>query len=297
MKKIGFIGLGSMGKPMATNLLKAGFPLTVYDIREEPLAEMQRAGAMIARSTREVGEGNDTVIVMVLTYPQVMEAISPPEGALAGMRSGSTLIIMSTISPREVEEAERVASKSGVTVIDAPVSGGRRGAEEGSLTIMVGGEGKAVSENEALFKAMGKNVYHVGEKVGLGQAMKMTNQILVIANTLAIAEALVVAKKLGLNLDNVFKVISNSHGDSFAFRTFGSKMISGDYETGGAINTLSKDSRVIMNTGIELEIPLPISSVTYQLCQMAESRGLGRQSVPTLVKVLEELSGVKLHDS
>ena len=164
-RKVGFIGLGSMGKAMATNIVRAGYPLTVFDIRKEPLAEMEKLGARVTKSAREVGEESDTVIVMVLDFQQVKTAVLPPEGALGGMRKGTTLIITSTITPQDVTEMESVAREHGISVIDSPVSGGRLRAEDASLALMVGGEEAVVKENEDILKAMGSNVFHVG-KVG-----------------------------------------------------------------------------------------------------------------------------------
>ncbi len=290
-KKIGLIGLGSMGKPMATNLLKANFPLTVYDIREEPLVEVKKLGAKVAKNAKEVGAASDTVIVMVLNYLHMQETVLPPAGVLSGMKRGSTLIVTSTIAPHDVEAMEKVAHESGVTVIDAPVSGGRIGAEEGSLSIMIGGNDKAIHENEAIFRTLGKNIYHVG-KVGQGQAMKMINQILYTANLVALAEALVVAKKFDLNMKQVLEVQGNGSADSRVLRTCGPRILARDFEPKGAIDVLTKDTGIIMDTGLALDIPLPISSVSYQLYRIAASRGLGREYGSSVIKVFEDFAGV-----
>jgi len=294
-KKIGFIGLGLMGKPMALNIAKANFPLMVYDVREEPLAELAKLGAKVAKSAKEVGRESDIVVVMVSSYSQVKEAAFPPEGALGGMRSGSTLIITSTILPREVEEVEKIAKQSGVVVIDSPVSGGTSRAEEGTLTFMVGGDEEAMRNSQDVLQAMGQHIYHVG-KVGQGQAVKIINQILVSANIVSVAEAMVMAKKLGLNLPKLVDIISNSGGDSSVFRKMAPQMIAGDFTTKAAVNLFTKDTGIIMKTGLELEVPLPISSISYQVWRMAEARGLGQQDASVLVKVLGEIAGVKFGD-
>ena len=295
-KKIGFIGLGLMGKPMALNIAKANFPLIVYDVREEPLDELAKLGAKVAKSAKEVGRESDIVVVMVSSYSQVKEAAFPPEGALGGMRSGSTLIITSTILPREVEEVEKIAKQSGVVVIDSPVSGGTSRAEEGTLTFMVGGDEEAMRNSEDVLQAMGQHIYHVG-KVGQGQAVKIINQILVSANIISVAEAMVMAKKLGLNLPKLVDIISNSGGDSSVFRIMAPLMIAGDFTARAAVNLLTKDTGIIMKTGLELEVPLPISSISYQMWRMAEARGLGQQDASALVKVLGEIAGVKFGDA
>jgi len=294
-KRIGFIGLGSMGKPMATNILKAGFPLTVYDVRKEPLAEMEKLGANIAKNVKELGKVSDTVVVMVLNYPQIKEVVFPPEGVLGGMQNGSTLIITSTISPLEIVEVEKVASQSGVAVIDSPVSGGHERAVEGALVLMVGAEEKVFKENEPLLKTMGKHVYNTGG-VGKGQTVKMINQLLVSVHHVATAEALVMAKKLGVDLKALHDIISNSLGDSAIWRMFGPRMITRDFEPRGAVSTLTKDSRIIMQTAVELGTPILVSSIAYQVLRMADSRGLGEKDSASIITIFEDYAGIKMID-
>ena len=294
-KRIGFIGLGSMGKPMATNILKAGFPLTVYDIRKEPLAEMEKLGANIAKSVKELGKVSDTVVVMVLNYPQIKQIIAPPDGLLGGMRRGSTLIVTSTISPLEIVEIEEMARQHGVTVVDSAVSGGHERAVEGTLVLMVGAGEKAFKENKPLLKAMGKHVYYTGG-VGKGQTVKMINQLLVGAHQVAAAEALVMAKKLGMDLKVLHEIISNSLGDSAIWRMFGPRMIDRDFEPRGAINTMTKDLRAIMQTAVELGTPILVSSITYQVLNMADSRGLAEKDCAALITIFEDYAGIKMND-
>jgi len=292
---IGFIGLGSMGKAMATNISKVGFSLTVYDIRKEPLAEMEKIGVKVAKSTKELGQQCDTIVVMVLNYPQIKEVVFPPEGVLGGMKNGSTLIITSTISPLEMVEVEKVASKSGVAVMDSPVSGGHERAIEGTLVLMAGAEEKVFKENEPLLKAMGKHIYYTGG-VGKGQTVKMINQLLVGAHQVAAAEALVMAKKLGMDLNVLHNIISNSLGDSAIWRMFGPRMIDRDFEPRGAINTMTKDLRAIMQTAVDLGTPILVSSITYQVLNMADSRGLAEKDCAALITIFEDYAGIKMSD-
>jgi len=294
-KKIGFIGLGSMGKAIATNLIKANLPLTVYDIREEPLVEMRKLGANIAKSAKELGQECDTVVVMVLNYPQLKNAVFPPEGVLGGMRSGSTLIVTSTISPLEIMEVEKVAQECGVAVVDSPVSGGREGAIKASLVLMVGADEKVFKDHEYILKAMGKHIYYTGG-VGKGQTVKMINQLLVGVHQVATAEALTMAKKLGMDLKVLHEIVSNSVGDSAVWRMFGPRMIDRDFEPKGAINTMTKDSRVIMQTAVELGTPILISSVAYQVFRMADARGIGAKDVAAIITIFEEYAGIKSSD-
>ncbi len=294
-KRIGFIGLGSMGKAMATNISKAGFSLTVYDIRKEPLAEMEKIGVKVAKSAKELGQQCDTIVVMVLNYPQIKEVVFPPGGVLGGMKNGSTLIVTSTISPLEIMEVEKMASQHGVEVVDSPVSGGHERAVEGALVLMVGAGEKAFKENEPLLKAMGKHIYYTGG-VGKGQTVKMINQLLVGAHQVAAAEALTMAKKLGMDLKVLHEIISNSVGDSAVWQMFGPRMINRDFEPKGAINTMSKDMRSIMQTAVDLSTPIFISSIPYQVFEMAESRGLGGKDVAAIITIFEEYAGIKMSD-
>lgn len=290
-KRVGFIGLGVMGKAMATNIARAGFPLTVFDVRKEPLAEMEKLGARVARSAREAGEESDTVIVMVRDYQQVKEVALPPDGALGGMRKGTTLIVTSTITPQEIMEVDSVASEHGISVIDSPVSGGRLRAEDASLALMVGGDDAVVKENEEVLKTMGSNFFHVG-KVGQGQAMKIVNQILVSANIVSVAEAMLMAEKLGINLQTMYDVITRGAGSSEVLKGMGPQMLNRDFSPGATVDIFVKDTGIIMDTARALDIPLPVSSTIYQIYRMARARGLGPKDATSVLELLEEFAGL-----
>ncbi len=289
-KKVGFVGLGTMGKRMAANILKAGFPLTVYDVRPEPVTELERMGARAARDVLEIGEASDAVVVMVLNYPQVQKVTLPPQGLLGSMKQGTTLIVTSTVTPQHIVELAQTAARQGVGVIDAPVSGGHAAAA-GSLSLMAGGQEEVVKKHWDILAAMGRNVFHVG-KVGEGQAVKIVNQILVSANIASLAEALVIAKKLGLDPDAVLNVISKSAGDSFVLRSIGPQMAAGDFEPRATVDILCKDTQNIMDTALALDMPLLISGLNYQIYHMARARGLGQKDVAALVQLFEELAGL-----
>ncbi len=294
-KRVGFIGLGSMGKAMATNILKAGFPLTVYDIRKEPLAEMEKLGAKVAKSVKKVGEECDTVVVMVLNYPQTKQVVLPPEGLLSSLRKGSTLIVTSTISPLEIMEVDKAARQYGISVVDSPVSGGHERAVEGTLVLMAGAEKKVFKDHEYILKAMGKHIYYTGG-VGKGQTVKMINQLLVGVHMVAAAEALIMARKLGMDLKVLHEIISNSLGDSAVWKMFGPRMIDRDFEPRGSVNTMTKDSRSIVQTAVELGTPILISSIPYQIFRLAESRGLGEKDIASIITIFEEYAGIKMSD-
>jgi 3-hydroxyisobutyrate dehydrogenase len=291
-RKVGFIGLGSMGKAMAANIAGAGFPLTVFDIRKEPFAEMEKLGARVAGSAREVGKESDTVIVMVLDFQQMKRAVLPPDGVLGGMREGATLIITSTITPQDVIEIENAAREHGISVIDSPVSGGRLRAEDASLAMMVGGDDAVVRENQDILKTMGSNLFRVG-KVGQGQAMKIINQMLVSASIVSVAEAMVMAEKLGIDLQTMYDVITRSAGTSEVLQNMGPQMIARDFTAPKVtVDILVKDTGIIMDTIKSLDIPLPLSSMVYQVYRMARARGLGQKDVVSVFQLLEEFAGL-----
>jgi 2-hydroxymethylglutarate dehydrogenase len=290
-KKVGFIGLGSMGKAMATNILKAGFPLTVYDVRPEPVAELEKIGARATKTVTEVGAKSDAVVVMVLNYHQVREVTLPPEGLLSSIRRGATLIVTSTITPQNITELAQAAGQYEVEVIDSPVSGGHASAEAGTLSLMAGGKEEVVKQHWDILKAIGGNVFHVG-KVGQGQAVKVINQILVSANIASLAEALVMAKKLGLDLNSVLNVISKSAGDSFVLKSMGPQMVAGDFKPRATIDIFCKDTQCIMDTALALDVPLLISSLNYQVYRMARAKGLGKEDASALFQFFAEFAGL-----
>ena len=291
-KKLGFIGLGSMGRPMAANIVKAGYPVTVFDVCEEPLVALREMGAEIAGSAREVGQKSDTVVVMVPGYSQMKEAVLPPDGVLGGMSRDATLIITSTLSPAEIMVVEKAARQLGVNLIDSPVSGGYIRAAEATLTLMAGGDDEVVSRHRAILEVMGNHVFHVG-KVGQGQSVKLINQMLVSANVVSVAEALVMANKLGLDLASVVDVVSKSGGDSFVLKSMAPAMIARDFKPRAAVSIFTKDTGIIMETARELNVPLLVAGTVYNICRMADALGFGREDVSSVIKVFEALSGIK----
>lgn len=290
-KRVGFIGLGVMGKAMATRIARDGYPLTVFDIQKEPLAEMEKLGARIAGSAGEVSRDSDTVIVMVRDYQQVKDVVFPPGGVLSSMRQGTALIITSTITPQDVIEVESVARERWVSVIDSPVSGGKARAEDASLALMVGGDDAVVKENEDILKVMGSNIFHVG-KVGQGQAMKIINQILVSANIASVAEAMVMAEKLGINLQTMYDVITRGAGTSEVLQMMGPSMLAKDYTPRATVDIFVKDTGIIMDTVRTLDISLPVFSAVYQVYRMARARGLGSKDVTSVLQLIEEFAGI-----
>ena len=206
-KRIGFIGLGIMGKPMARSLLKAGYTLTVYNRSRSAVEALQANGAAGARSPQEVAERSEVVITMVTDTPDVRQVIVGDTGVLAGMRAGGVIIDMSTISPSVTREIAEVARAQGVHFLDAPVSGGEGGAVAGTLSIMVGGDAAVFTDCLPILQALGKNIIYMGGN-GTGQLTKLCNQIAVAVTNLAMSEALIFATKAGVDLEKMHQAIS-----------------------------------------------------------------------------------------
>ena len=214
IRKVGFIGLGTMGKPMAINIAKAGFDLMIYDIREEPLRELGTLGVKIARSAKEVGEYADIIEIAVLDDAQVEAVGFGDAGVLMGARAGAIVAIHSTVLPKTLKAITENASSKNIIIVDAPISGGETGAYEQRLCYMVGGSKESVDQCREVFATSGAEILHLGE-VGTGTAAKIINQILVCINMLAMFEGVSVAEKAGLDLKLLQKVIHNSAGQSY----------------------------------------------------------------------------------
>lgn len=294
IKRIGFAGIGRMGKPMSINVLKAGFPLTVYDKNKQALKEMEQLGASVAQNARQLGEHSDVLIIMLFNYEQIAEVVLAPQGALNGMKRDSTLIIMSSVDPQEVREIGSIAAKKGVAVLDAPVSGGIIKAEKGELSIMVGGNAESFNDNLTLFQVMGQNVKYVG-KLGSGSALKLINQIMVEVNYVATVEAMAMAEALGLDLEQVFQMVTKSLRNSEVFQRSAPRIINRDFSPEGCVDIAVKDTKNILKTAMELGIPLPMCTAAHYVFSIAKSLGYGAQHHASLIKIYESFSQSERH--
>jgi 3-hydroxyisobutyrate dehydrogenase len=275
MKRIGFIGLGIMGRPMSQNLLKAGYPVTVFNRSRPSVDALVQAGAKAASSPKEVAENSDVVITIVTDTPDVQQVILGKDGVLQGARKGLVVIDMSTISPKVTREISAELNKAGAAMLDAPVSGGDKGAREATLTIMVGGPEDAFNECLPILQAMGKRVTRMGDS-GAGQLTKLANQILVVGNMIGVCECLVFAKKAGLDQ----KKVIDSLGD-------------GDYAPGFKVKLLQKDLKLVLASANELGVALPGSGMGHQLYNALEAAGKGEEGTQALIKIFEELAGLR----
>ncbi|MDP2901287.1 MAG: NAD(P)-dependent oxidoreductase [Candidatus Bathyarchaeota archaeon] len=293
MKRIGFIGLGLMGSGMTMNILKAGFPLTVWNRTPSKMEALVKAGAKAARSPREVAERSDIVIDIVTDSSDVEQVLLGPEGVVHGARPGTIVIDMSTISPIKTREMAAKLGEKGIRMLDAPVSGGDIGARNGTLSIMVGGEKDAFDEAVPVFQAMGKTITHIGGH-GDGQVTKAVNQILVGMNMLAVAEALMFASKAGVDLKKVHAAVAGGAAGSWQLTNNGAKLLVGDLEPGFKVKDYVKDLRIIMETAAETKMPLLGTAVVQQMFRELDAEGLRDKGTQAVIIPVEKLANKRL---
>lgn len=292
-KSIGFIGLGIMGKPMARNLLKAGFPLTVYSRRHSSIEELIADGAAGARSPREVAALSDVIITIVTDTPDVRQVVLGENGVLSGIRPGATIIDMSTISPSATREIAAAVREKGADFLDAPVSGGEGGAIAGTLSIMVGGQEETFTASLSILQAMGKNIIHVGG-TGAGQLTKLCNQIAVAVTNLAMSEALIFGAKAGIDLEKMHKAISGGAAGSWQLSNLAPRIFQRDFAPGFMVKLQQKDLRLVSQEADQMHLALPATSLVHSLFNALESTGASDEGTQALVKVLETLAGVEV---
>ena len=291
--KVGFIGLGAMGGPMALNLLKHGFSLVVHDIDSSKLEPALAAGAAVALSPEAVAAAVERTILIVETTDQAESVIIGEHGIIYGASPGHIVLCMSTIDPFAARRfADRLAER-GIAMLDAPVSGGTVRAKSGELSIIVGGAAETYAACEDLFRAMGKNLFHVGAQ-GQGLAMKLVNNMLGQVATVAIAEALVFGVKAGLDPNKIYEVIRVSTGSSVQFENRVPRMLRRDFTPGGTIDISFKDQDLETSFAKRLGVPLLLANLTQQVYQMARAQGLNKEDGSAIIKVFEELAGVKI---
>lgn len=292
-ERVGFIGLGIMGSGMARNLLKAGFPLQVWNrtaSRAEPLVA---EGATAAESPAALAAASDIIITCVSDTPDVEAVILGEDGVIAGARSGALVIDMSTISPQATIAIGEQLAERGIHMLDAPISGGSEGAARGTLSIMIGGDEADVARAQPVFAAMGKTITHVGGH-GAGQTVKLVNQILVVGNTLAMCEALLFAQAGGVDLQKAFEAVSPGAAGSWMFSNRAPQILRRDWRPGFTIDLQQKDLRLVLQAADSLGVPVPTTSMIFNLYRTLQARGLGAEGNHGLVKALEHLAGFEV---
>ncbi len=294
MERVGFVGLGIMGAPMARNALKAGFPVTVTNRTPGRAKPLEEAGATAVRTPREVAERSDLVVTMVTSSPDVEAVTFGPDGVASGAHANLLAIDMSTISPAASREIAKraAANRPPFKTLDAPVSGGEVGAVEARLAIMVGGDEADVKRAMPLFEALGKTIVHIGDH-GAGQACKLANQIAVAINNLGVSEALVFAKAQGIDLERTRQVIAGGAGSSWAMQNYAPKMLAGDFRPGFMVDLQQKDLRLVLDNAYGDHVSLPGTALVHALYTALQKDGGGRDGNHALLKVIERLSGVE----
>jgi 2-hydroxy-3-oxopropionate reductase len=293
MERIGFIGLGAMGKPMARNLLAAGYPLVVASRSPAPVRELEGEGASPADTPREVAERSDVVITMLPDTPDVESVVTGEDGVLEGLGVGSLVIDMSTITPSAARRLAEALAERGAEGLDAPVSGGDIGAREGALSIMVGGSEAAFARAAPIFDVVGGNVIHIGP-AGAGQVAKACNQIVVAVTLQAVAEALLLAAKSGVDARRVREALLGGFAGSRILEVHGLRMLDRDFEPGFKTSLQLKDLSIVLSEARQLGLGLPATAIAEQLFAVLDGQGAGDRDNSSVVTVLEQWAGIQV---
>ncbi|MBP1765261.1 MAG: beta-hydroxyacid dehydrogenase, 3-hydroxyisobutyrate dehydrogenase [Firmicutes bacterium] len=296
MQKVGFIGLGAMGRPMAGNVLKAGFELTVFDVMKPAVEQMAEQGAKPAANPREVAQRCDVVLISLPNAKIVEAVLTGEDGLFAGARAGQIFIDLSSVTPEHTRRMAKLAEAKGVEYMDAPVSGGVAGAAAGTLTIMVGGSETGLAKCQDVLQVIGKKIYHAGS-VGAGDAVKLVNNLLLGVNMVAVAEAMTLGVKAGLDPKVLLEIIGVSSGRSYALEAkVPGFILKGNFEPGFAVDLQYKDLEMAVQTGKELGMPLLLTNVAQQVYETAKAKGLGRKDISSVITLLEETAQVTVRE-
>ena len=289
-ERIGFIGLGIMGRGMAHNLLKAGFAVTVWNRTAARIEPLVAAGATAGSSPADVASQSDIVITCVSDTPDVEAVVLGADGVIHGVQPGALLIDMSTISPSATISIAAQLITKGVKMLDAPISGGSEGAANGTLSIMIGGDEADVARAMPCLEAMGTSITHVGAQ-GAGQKVKLVNQILVVVNMLAVSEALLFAEAGGLDLEKTLAAVSGGAAGSWMLSNRGNQAIVRDWRPGFTIDLQQKDLRLVLEAADEMAVPTIGTSMVFHMYRTLQQRGLGSEGNHALIKALEYMTG------
>jgi len=296
MKKIGFVGLGDMGIGLTSNLLKNKFEVTGFDVRDERVKKLVELGGRPAANCREVAENSDAVFVMVLNGQQVKEVILGENGLLEGLKPGATIIVTATINPSEVKELVKPLSEKNINLIDSPVSGGKSGADNGTLTMMTAAKKEVFDDCKPILDAVGENIFHVGEEIGLGQTVKASLQALIGASFTAIFESLVLGVKSGVKAETLYEVFGSSGVSSPLFKNCAKLIMERKFKgTGSHIGTMYKDLGISMNMAKENGVAMFTASAAYELFRSGMSL-FPEDDNWAIVKLLEQIAGIEVKE-
>lgn len=290
-RRVGFVGTGVMGLPMARNVMRAGFSVTVHNRTRSRAEPLLSEGAAWADTPAALAAVCDVVVTCVSDTPDMRAVVLGPAGIAEGALPGATVIDMSTISPSATRDIAERLGAAGVDMLDAPVSGGQKGAVEGTLSIMVGGKAEVLERCRPVLDAMGTTIVHCGHH-GQGQMVKLCNQIAIAVNVLAAAEALTFARKAGLDLATVIEAVGAGSAGSWAIKVLGPRMASRDFAAGFMVKLQLKDLRLVMQEASELGVPLAGAAVAQQLFTAIQAEGGGDDGTQALVRAVEKLAGL-----
>ncbi|MEE8414146.1 MAG: 3-hydroxyisobutyrate dehydrogenase [Dehalococcoidales bacterium] len=298
MKKVGFIGCGIMGKPMAANLLKVGYSVITHDLNLAQVRELEKLGAGSAGSPGDIASQKpDIIITMLPSSPDVEQVLCGDQGVFETVQKGTLIIDMTTGDPLVSQRLASMAAEKGIDMLDAPVSGGEIGAIEGTLTIMVGGKREVFERGTEVLRAMGKNIVYAGES-GMGATVKLCNQMAFGINILGLAESIIFGARLGVKPEVQFQVLSNGSGRSFVQEKYypvpglvPNSPADRDFAPGFMTSLLSKDLGLVMSTANELKMPLATCSLAHQLYEAACANGLGKKDCTSVINFLRQLTG------
>lgn len=293
MKKIGFVGLGIMGRPMSKNLLKAGYELVVTDIVKEAVDDVVQSGATAAATAAEVAAQCPIVITMLPNSPHVKSVVLGKGGVLEGAKPGTILVDMSSIAPLASQEIEKACAEKGVKMIDAPVSGGEPKAIDGSLSIMVGGDKAIFDEVYDMLMVMGGSAVWCGD-IGAGNTTKLANQVVVALNIAAVSEAFLLANKAGVDPELVYKAIRGGLAGSTVMDAKAPMFMAGNYKPGFKIDLHIKDLNNALDTGHGVGAPLPLTALVMEMLQTLKADGCGQEDHSAIAKYYEKVSGSKI---
>ena len=291
--KVGFIGLGIMGKPMARNLMGAGYELVVYTRSREKADELVEEGATAAASPGEVAEQSDVVVTMLPDSPEVREVVAGEDGILEGIEEGSLLVDMSTVSPVVTEELAAEVKKKGARMLDAPVSGGEPGAVEGTLSIMVGGREEDFERVKPIFDVLGDTVVRVGE-VGSGQVVKACNQVVVALVIEAVSEALVLGSKAGVEPAKIIEVLSGGLAGNKVMEAKKYFFLEHDFDPGFRVKLHHKDLGIALSAAREYGVALPVTAIVDQMLEALVAKGSGDRDHSAILTLIEDLAQHKI---
>lgn len=295
--EIGFIGLGSMGLPMAKNLIAKGFTVHGFDVAKGARDALAAAGGVVEGSPRDVADRVSLLILVVATADQAEEVLLGPEGGAALLGEGGVVVLHSTVPPPFMQDLGARLAEMGLSLLDAPISGGRAGAEAGALSVMASGSEAAFAAAGPALDAMAKTVYRLGDEPGIGSTVKMINQHLAGVHIAAACEAMALGTACGADPDQLFEVISNSAGNSWMFTNRVPHILARDFTPLSAVEIFVKDLGIVLETAKGRRFPLPIAAAAHQQYLAAAGAGFGREDDSAVVKVYERLVGIEVKGS